>query len=501
MWLQLAEGALLLGDFVYHRWFDKPDNEKPLPIQEIQLPRTDVGAPVPLIYGQCRVRAPILSWANLENDVGGTPLINAMFVCGIPFAGGGPGSQNRVIGMWGGEKKFTWTGAQTGDGGPEAVITAVLEDEGEGRVETLNGNPSQELIADTENADDARTYAGRRMAETALTGLSAKDIPGYRGVVSAFLHELGAGSGWRIDNGRNLPAYSFEVSSLVTSLDASKWPAAWPLSVIVQDSNPINVLYDLITGRRGKLGLPASVIDMPSFQAAAYTLWTESHGYSRCFDQAGEARALIREILEQIDGVLYEDATTSTLKIKLIRPDYDPTLIPVINSSNCSRLENLAIGGWSGLPNLFRLTFTNRADGYRDGSATASSIASAVGQDGKRREQALSMPGVHTQELADKLVEREAAYLSRPLIKCTAIVDRSFLRVNPGDPIKLVWRQPDISGLVFRVARVDRGSLANGEIKLDLIQDVFYVWRDRPPVKTDFGGHTFDGGGLTLSGG
>ena len=46
MWLQLIEGALLLGDFIYHRYLDGGDNDKPLPDAEVSLPRTDVGAPV-----------------------------------------------------------------------------------------------------------------------------------------------------------------------------------------------------------------------------------------------------------------------------------------------------------------------------------------------------------------------------------------------------------------------------------------------------------------------
>lgn len=511
MWLQLIEAGLLVGDFIYHRYFDQGPADQPLPIEEIQLPRNDPGAPIPLLYGTCRVKSPILTWARLENDVGGTPIISAMFVLGVPFDGGGSSSVNRVLGMWGGEAKFAWTDGsghpytQSGDGGPEAPITGVLTDEGEGLVETLNGKSTQIVINDGDTGGDlggAPTWMGRVMTRAPFAGptYTYADIPDYRGYLSAFLFQIGAGSGWSINNGRNLPAYSFEVSSQISSFDASKWPAVGPAAVIGSDANPINVIYDLLTGHYGKLGLDPSYIDMVSFNAAADTLFREGNGYSRATDDAVSALDRINEILVQIDAAMYEDPTTGKLGIKLVRPDYDPTTIREITKANCVAIQNLAIGGWQGIANQLRLTFTNRADDYRDGSATASNQANAVGQDGLVRSVTLSMPGVTWQGLADQLAARELAARSRPLIKCTAVVDGSFWRIKPGDVVKLTWTAPDISGLVFRVASVDRGSLSDGRISLGLIQDVFWVWRNQPPVVTDFGGHLADTSGLASGG-
>jgi hypothetical protein len=51
----------------------------------------------------------------------------------------------------------------------------------------------------------------------------------------------------------------------------------------------------------------------------------------------------------------------------------------------------------------------------------------------------------------------------------------------PGDVVSLSWPEYGISGVVMRVANVSRGTLANGAIKLDLLQDFFYVWRYQPP--------------------
>jgi hypothetical protein len=66
-------------------------------------------------------------------------------------------------------------------------------------------------------------------------------------------------------------------------------------------------------------------------------------------------------------------------------------------------------------------------------------------------------------------------------MKMTAHVDRSFLRVSVGDPIVVNWTDPNISNVVFRVASVNHGKLADGQIILSLIQDVNYVWRNQTP--------------------
>ncbi len=68
-------------------------------------------------------------------------------------------------------------------------------------------------------------------------------------------------------------------------------------------------------------------------------------------------------------------------------------------------------------------------------------------------------------------------------MKFRALVDRSFVRVNPGDAIKVTWSGPDIAGLVFRVvAPPDRGTLENGTIALDLVQDAAYTYRQIAPL-------------------
>lgn len=480
-WGAYAEGGFvgLAVEWVYHRWFEERQPKVKLPPQEYSLPRSDEGAPIPLIYGKCRVRQPVLAWFGVPGygTNGFSPAVyqlNMLYALGAGFANG----TNGVAGIWYSDsKKFSWllNDNPTGNGAFEAVTLADINNlDGAyvgGYVETLNGNAAQTLVDDT---DTATTYAGLNM----LDYWSASSIPGHRGLISAYLHGNGLGGDadaqWRIGLSASIPAYNFEGYSY----GGSGLPAVGVYARIGSDSNPINVLYDLLVD---KLGIPSSYIDSTSWDAAAVTLYNESHGFSRCFDDIREASDHIIEILRQIDAVLFFDETSGTFKIRLIRDDYVPADIPQINKTNCAGLINFAAGSFYNLPNKIKLVYENAADNYLDATATARNQANAVGQDGVLIEHMIEMRGCTNADLASRLAARELAALSRPITRCRAIMDRSFVRVNPGDAVRVTMNNPDVAGIVFRVAAVDRGTLENGQIALDLIQDAAYVFRGRVP--------------------
>lgn len=502
MWLEIAAAAVLLGDYLYHRLLDwEAKDTKPGPLQEMKIPRTDEGAPIPLIYGRCRVRAPILAWhspvrfypANPDNGVAQIYAMDMFMILGIGF--GNDYGKHKIYKMWAGDQLLTPNIADlnldltglTGNGNFETskVYAAGSDDDYTGGwIEFLNGNSSQTLV---DESNVATTYIGDRMKT--YSGLDKIDIPGYRGYLSVGLYHLTGGTAtgatpgakWYTGRSQSVPAYNFEVSSWQTL-----HPQLGTYARVGDDSNPINVLWDLLCAKFGKAG--TDIIDVSNFQAAQYTLMTETHGYSIAIEKGVELDNHIQDVLRQIDGVLYEDPATGLIKIKLIRNDYDPNTVPHITKASGVELQNFAIGSWLDVPNKVKVVFTNRADDYRDGSAEAHSLANVSIQDGQIIERIVRFPGCCNQALANALVSREMAAVSRPMIKCRIVADRSILRQNQGDAIKLTWEAPDIPGLIFRVANVDRGLLRDNKIALDLIQDYFYVWRNQPPRGGHIGG-------------
>ena len=499
MWMLIAEAAFLIGDYIYHRYEDSQQTSLPL-AQTLTLPTSLDGSSISLFYGTVRIRAPIMAgwgeaitltdFGDYSEQVYG---VNMFFNVGIPFDGG----TQKFVNVYAGELELPIVvdSGQTGDGGFETPYTInnqnvfpTVETGGffiGGQLEFLNGNAAQNLV--DPGTLLATTNAGKWMIDGSDLGggLAPQVVPGYRGYSSVLLFG-GDSLPWIIGGATQPDAYSFEMSSFPASFFG-------PSDRIGEDANPADVIYDILTGTFGKLGLDASRVDGASFNQAAHTLDSEGNGYSREVAYGQTAGDVITDILKQVDGLIYEDPLDKTIHLKLIRSDWDPTAVPVVSPANCSELQNFAASGWTDVPNKIQVVYTDRSNFYRDGAGSAQNQANAVGQDGEVRMVQLQMPGVTTQALADQICSRELAAQSKPQMKCRAICDRTMLRVLPGDVVMLNWPEANISRVAMRVAAVGRGTLDANQISLDLIQDYFYQWRNFRPVGG--GVRAFPGGG------
>lgn len=513
--IEIGYGAFLFGSYVYHRWRSMRD--RPKPAREITMPRTEEGTIYPLLYGRCRITAPVIAWTGTPYNagtVGTTYQIPIFFILGIPFRNGTNGLRQIWMSdlplgdvptdIWGignpqPQTLADLTGLGTSSpalsyGGYEqpAVVTnrgSLSETDGGivlgGSVEFLNGNDDQLMVSGATSL----TMTAQRMTGdftdphgTNDTGtIPVANIPDYRRRLGVFLYaeqigELGPSitggfrNGWSFGPTNSVPPVAFEVTSYPegTGLAGTR--------TIGQEANPADVIYDLMTDDL-KLGIPHVYMDVPSFTAAAVTLLDEEHGYSRAIEDAQEADDHIYEILKQIDAVLYEDPTTLKWKLKLVRPDYDPNEVPHFTPSNCNLLK-WELRGHTGIPNKIRVVFKDRQEDYRDNSATADNQANAVGQNGEVNEIVVNMPGICTKALAETVAVRELSAVGRPFATCRIEASRGTAStLCPGDVIAFSWPDLEVSRMLFRVAKPSRGSLKEGSVILDLIQDAFVVRR------------------------
>lgn len=509
--LYLLYGLGMGGQYAYHRWVKKDLNPKPPPPEDFKGPTAGDGAPVSLLYGRCLVNRPVCAWIGglqavlIGGESGDTAFYQyraQMMMCiGVPFRNGTQRLHAVYLGGTRLHGKDEWDSVSgggamstmTGDGNYEAGhstgsagIRAGVDPDSNtshvgGYVEFLNGKTTQ-LLIDPDTLEPL-TLAGELMtdpehppvvSDPALVDASL--VPGYRGVLSAFLFGRSqtpgpslavANTGWRF-SGASMDALGFEVSTY--PIGFSTYPTQ-----IGDECNPVHVIIDLLTGGLGKLGIPTSIIDAISFGVAGQALADEMHGYSRCVDERRSVHDVINEILEQIDAVLYEDPRDGLIKIKLIRPDYDLNAALVVHPGNCDAVEGYAMS--EGGTNAVNVQFTDRANHYINGATSAMDNASIVASGTTPVNVELRYPGCCTPELARVLAARELAARSQPLARCSVIVDRSFRNVMPGDVVRLSWPEYHLNEKVFRVGQVDRGTLTDGRIRLDLVQDFFFVHR------------------------
>jgi hypothetical protein len=489
--------GFMLAQFAYHRL--KTEVPEVRERVNVGIPRFEEGTIPPLLYGRVFVQPGVPWYGNMEQFESPANADHYKYrgdvfhLIGIPFYLG----DTRLRGVYSGGTRFPF-GASGGASFTELLpnlgipsAAGVWNSNVYNHLETAGaagGDPSfielQCEFADGTPSQDFLAGPGSYFATALVTaGVDPDDIPGHRGFATLFCRmDLGSSS---------IPQIGVEIST---------YPAATVSNPKVgEECNPGHVIYDLISGFHagygtlGKLGVTSAVLDDASFLAAIATLLDEEHGYSGVITGRSVDDVLM-EILRQIDGVLYQEQGDGLIKLKLIRADYDPRTIPQINVSNCEGLISFAAAGWTAVVNKVRVVFTDRANNYQNGSASAHNQANAVGQDGEVNEIILNFPGVCTQELADFIAGRELAARSRPLAKFTAIVDRTFYRVAPGDAVSVSWPDANISNMVFRVGRVGQGTADSNMVQLDLIEDYFYVHRGIIDVEEQVAPFTGSGG-------
>jgi len=90
MWGAIITLGLTVLTYVYHRYFESRPYTEAIGGRS---PRIDEGAPMPLLYGRCRVRAPILVWHGGQRSAQITDVMIAywldmLYALGVPFYGG-----------------------------------------------------------------------------------------------------------------------------------------------------------------------------------------------------------------------------------------------------------------------------------------------------------------------------------------------------------------------------------------------------------------------------
>lgn len=500
--LTIISLVVVLGGAALQRYLREDAPPKKL-LGEVRIPRTDEGTSAPLVFGKCRVRSPVLAWIGdvhttassgldfaqygfIQDD---TPLVRASFLMllGIPFANG----VNRLHAVYVGDTRLTNTvGTPTledseGTGeyelGPDAndypgftssFVPGASGVIAGGRIEFLNGNDAQRVV----NGSTPTTMLAERRIDL---GGDASRIPAYRGYMSAFMFgALGTNfAGVNLGTTPQVPVFGFEVSSY-PPFNGEYFAGFYGSVMIGDDANPAHVIASILIDEFGKYGLGLGILDGQTFASAATTLAVEGAGYSRAVEDRAGGTDVLLDILRQIAGVLYVNPNTGLFVLKLIRPDYDPGAILTIWPENCERIEDYTIVGASNLPNLVRVIFEDRAEGYADNSAAAMNQANSIDQDGLVNEVTIRMMGVKTATQAKSIAARELAAISFPRKSCRAIVDRTFWDTFPASVVRLNWPAYHASNVIMRVAAADRGPPHSNTITLTLIEDTSFVYRN-----------------------
>ena len=451
---------------------------------EANMPTASSTAPIPVVFGKCRLRNPNVVWygdyytAPIKKRAGKGGFLGTgkttWQVVGYRYYWGqhlalchGPVTLHKV---WA-EERLVWSGTNTGGGftiDNEGLYGG--EDQGGGLAALINFLPG-----DSAQAKDP--YLVQKLGS---------DVPAYRGVASIVWY------GPSMNISYAAPIFGIPLTTQKASGYIGTSAAPRPLTVEVsrypqqlnaaeakigEDANPIECIYECLTtdpnGPDGwGMGLAPSMINTTAFLAAAHQCYTEGFGISFAWAEQTPIEDVIKEICKTIDAVCFRDFRSGLWTLKLMRGGYNTDTLPVLDVSNILELENYSQTGIDGTVNEAKVNYLDRSQNYKSMPAQAQDLANMRTQ-GEVISSTMTMKMITTAALADRVANRELLAQSTALSKADLICNRSAYAFSPGDLFVLNWDPLGITKMVVRVAKSAIGMPNANRIRLSVIQDIF----------------------------
>jgi hypothetical protein len=201
------------------------------------------------------------------------------------------------------------------------------------------------------------------------------------------------------------------------------------------EANPAHVIVDLLTSVIYGMGVPTSQIDLDSFESSSETLYNEGYGTSFVWDRDEKIEEVLQRMVDLCDGALFTSPTTGKWTFNLIRPDYDPDDLPILDQSNVVELTSYLTRTPDEAVNEVRIDFLEIAQDFKKTTATWRSLTNHRIR-GEREPVTLQHP-VGNKTTANKLASREGLALALPLKHVTLKVNREAYNFTPGMPFRL----------------------------------------------------------------
>lgn len=460
MWFLVALFVVSLAASLLLTPKTKVENARASSLDDTNFPRSEEGAPVPLILGRVLLRGPNTGWvgdfeavpikkkqktglfSSKKVIVGYTYFIGIQLILSL-----GRVTLHKIIC----DKDTLWEGTASADGTALNINLPNLfggKEKGGGFIAT------------------ARYYTGSiTQAVNAYleSKIGAGDVPAYRGFSHLVFEKANIGES------NQLRTMQFELSQYTNGLGLGGG-----IEKIGDDMNPMELLYQAFTLDWGGLDVSPALLDLDSLMACAQTLYDEGNGMSVCITSPNPGKEIANEVFRQVDGLMYQDPQTGKMVMKLIRADYDVDDLPVFDESNIVTIRNFTSKLWEDTINQVRVKYTNRANGYAEGVAMVQDMANINAQ-GRVRSITQSYPGVMLGTLGTEVATRDLTQGSVPLMSASIELNREGAKLRPGDPFLWAWDAYGLERVVMRVKNFDLGALNDNRIAVECNQDDFAV--------------------------
>ncbi len=436
------------------------ENARAGSLDDVQFPQATEDAPVPLVLGKVRCNGPNTLWYGdflaepIKEKIKTGLFSSTKVVVGHKYYLGldlglclGPGVALREIFI---DEESVWTGSTSTSVATTGTISAA---ELFGGYKAGGGWVGSFTFYPGSFTQPVNAY---------LEGvIGAGLVPGYRGMARLVLEHN------YIGESNSLRKMGFVVERYTNALglpDSGR---------VGDDMNAMEALYQVLTDSWSGLGVPSSLVDNASLYDAGVILHGEGNGCSVLVTSASDGKAVIKEILRQVDAIMFQDPESGKLKIKLIRQDYDTADLPHFDENDILAVRSFTKTAWEDVIAQVKVSFPQR-DKESSAVAISQDMATAA-MIGRLKTTTMSFPFCYSPTLAANIASRERAQQSVPLFRMTLELNRNAYTLRPGDVFTMSWPEYGLVNLVMRVQKHDMGELLNNKIVIDAIQDSFAV--------------------------
>jgi hypothetical protein len=236
-------------------------------------------------------------------------------------------------------------------------------------------------------------------------------------------------------------------------------------------ANPAHIIYECLTNAEWGMGYTPGIINDASFRAAADTFHGEGLGLCLAWLRQDTIDAFVQVVADHAGANLVQNRRTGLFELLPIRADYDVDDLLQLNPSNVLTLDSYQRPAVPDAVNELTIKYVDAATG-ETGAITVQNLANIASQGGVVSA-VQQYPGIPTAALAQRLGMRDLRSRSAPLARVRLQANRAAWAVLPGHVVRLTWPKRGITNLVLRVLTVSPGTLGDGAIQIEAVEDVF----------------------------
>lgn len=459
-WFFVATLIISLAISYFLRPKPKLENAPKPNLKDFEFTTNSAGRAVPIIFGTCKVEGnfiwtggvrtrPITQRVKVSKDDYDTITVGYAWFADFAIAYCEP--VDAIVDFYMNDKKIA-----------DLNITSTNQ------TVFLRTGENSDIQGSGYSGTNVRFYNGHSSPDSFLASQTGYNVA-YKNVVYLVFEDAFVG-----DNVRSTPKYSLVVkkTNLIPSgvggyTDWSSY-AAINVDGNYADCNPAHAILYIL---RELLKVPDFLIDFASFRNAGITLYNEGLGVSFILEAQNTAERWIEELLRTIDGVLFFDYETGTIKLKLIRYDYNPNTIPVIADDDISGLE-FERRGIEDTVSEISVRYTDRKSS-REASLTLINPA-VENMLSYRKSETYDFMAITSPNAANLIAKRLLLKEAYPYAVVKFITSLELFRPKPGDVIKLQSQNLGLE-MVLRVLNVSGDRQYEQEIEVECIEDIFSV--------------------------